>query len=36
MIRRDNAQFLPQAEDPSTSQQIIAQGAVLASAFSGF
>jgi hypothetical protein len=36
MIRRDDAQFSPQAEHASSSQQVTAQGALLASALSGF
>ncbi|KIM72342.1 hypothetical protein PILCRDRAFT_742236 [Piloderma croceum F 1598] len=36
MIRCDDAQFSPQAEHASSSQQVTAQGALLASALSGF
>ena len=36
MILRDNARFAPQADEAGSSQQVIVQGASLASAFSGY
>ena len=36
MVRRDNAQFAPEAEDTGSSQLVTAQGAALVGAFSGY